>query len=222
MCLTGQFVVAMKRVIIFFCALGAFACIREPEPADLVKHMVVQTNYSVDDVNDTENVFTTYSKFLLRRDTIGYVFPQGDPSDTILVDGLNNMSDYVTPVVNLVETHVTNAGFTRTTSIDDADFAVNIVVLQNFSFFQSVSYPGYYSGYYNYYGYYSPIVTNYYSNYATMVIEVVDVKNFVENGGYKVIWKANIGDLLTTVDLRGKTLEAVDQAFVQSPYFSKD
>lgn len=218
---TGQFV-SMKKVVIFFCVIGAFACTREPEPADLVKHMVVQTIYNVEEVNDAENVFTTYSKFLLRKDTIGYVFPQGDPADTILVDGVN-MSDYVTPVVNEVESKITAAGFERTTSIDDADFVVNIVVLQNFSFFQSVSYPNYYSGYYNYYGYYYPIVTNYYANYATMVIEVVDVKNFIENGSkYKVIWKANIGDLLTTVDLRAKTLEAVDQAFAQSPYFSKD
>jgi hypothetical protein len=54
-----------------------------------------------------------------------------------------------------------------------------------------------------------------------MVIEIVDVKNATGND-YKVIWKAFIGDLYTTFDLKTKTLEAIDQAFVQSPYISKD
>jgi hypothetical protein len=56
-----------------------------------------------------------------------------------------------------------------------------------------------------------------------MVIQVVDNKNYVANGNkYKVIWTAFVGDLAATLDLKGKSLEAVDQAFEQSPYISKD
>jgi hypothetical protein len=107
---------------------------------------------------------------------------------------------------------------------ENPDFALKIVVLENFSFFQTVSYPGYYSGYYGYYGgYYGPVVDTYSSNFVTLVIEVVDIKNYAANGNkYNVIWSAYIGDLLTTYDRKNKILYAVDQAFEQSPYFSKN
>jgi hypothetical protein len=85
-----------------------------------------------------------------------------------------------------------------------------------------VNYSGYYpgSGYYGYYGYYYPVVTNYYSNFVTLVIQVVDVANYDVNDGYRVVWTAFFGDLNATLDLNGKTLEAVESAFDQSPYIS--
>jgi hypothetical protein len=193
-----------------------------PEDADLVKYMVVQTDYDTEEVDGVENIFTTYNTFVLRQDTIGYVSTLTD--DTILVDGVNFEGEFVTPVVDQVTDEVEAGGFLRVEEDENPDFAINIVVLENFSFFQSVSYPGYYSGYYSgYYGYYYPVVNTYYSNFITLIIEVVDIKNYTVNGNkYKVIWKASIGDLGATLDLTGKTLEAVEQAFIQSPYFSKN
>lgn len=197
-------------------------CNMEPQLVERSADMVVQTKYDENSINAASNIFTTYSTFILRIDTIGYVSTRS--TDTILVDGVNiNVTGgYVTPVVNSVLLHLNAAGFVKGTEEEDPDFAVNITVLQDFDFFQTINYPGFYPGYYGYYGYYYPIVTTYYSNYATMVIEVVDIKNFSLNGnGYKVIWKASIGDLISTVDLRTKTLEAIDQAFLQSPYINK-
>jgi hypothetical protein len=51
----------------------------------------------------------------------------------------------------------------------------------------------------------------------------VDIANFAANGNkYRVIWTASMGDLITTDDLRGKSLEAIDQAFIQSSYINKN
>ena len=200
------------------------ACENQPQTADLVRFMAVQTQYDQSDINSTENIFKTYSTFIIRNDTIGYVSSSPN-SDTILVDGINIdvPNGYVTPVVNLIKLKLSEAGFDQVSDSDNPDFAVNVAVLQNFSFLQTINYPRYYSGYYGYYNYYYPIVTTYYANYATLVIEIVDVKNFAANNNkYKVIWKASIGDLISTVDLRGKTLEAIEQAFQQSPYIKKN
>lgn len=206
----------MKRLGVILVVVGLFGCSTEPEIVDLVKYMVVQTQYDQDAITDTENIFNTYGTFTLKRDTLGYVFAYS--SDTILVDGVNS-TDFAKPVAAAVEAGITARGFTRVAENAEPDFAVNIIVLRDFSFFQSVSYPGYYSGYYGYYGYYYPVVSNHYSDYATLVIEVVDIKH-ATNNQYKVIWKAYIGDLLTTTDLKLKTLEAIEQAFKQSPYFT--
>lgn len=199
-----------------------YGCELEPQLGERVAEMVVQTNYEESSVNAEFNIFNTYSTFILRKDTIGFV--SSTSSDTILIDGVNITvpGGFVTPVVNRVEHHLTAAGFNKVEEDENPDFAVNIAVLQNFNLFQTINYPGFYPGYYGYYGYYYPIVTTYYSNYATLIIEIVDIRNYSLNGnGYKVIWKASIGDLISTVDLQKKTLSAVDQAFIQSPYIDK-
>lgn len=212
----------MKRIIILLIALTFLGCAREPELGELVKYMVVETAYDVNQINDEENVFSDYATFVLREDTLGFVSTYS--SDTILMDNANTQIDFVDAVIEKVGEQATTRGFTRVDADEDPDFAIKIVVLENFSFFQAVSYPGYYSGYYGYYGgYYGPVVNTYSSNFITLVIEAVDIKNYTENGEkFVVVWSAYIGDLLTTDDRKNKLLLAVDQAFEQSPYFSKN
>jgi hypothetical protein len=216
----------MKRVVGILLAVGMVACVREPEVADLVKNMVVQTEYDVTEVDGAVNVFTEYSRFALRLDTIGYLSPF--TLDTIMLDVSNPQKElprqtFVKDLVDQLDSNIQARGYMHVEDSDNPDFGVKVVILEQFSFIQTVSYPGYYSGYYGYYGgYYGPVVNTYSSNFVTMVIEVVDIKNFVGNGGkYKVIWSAYIGDLLTSVDRDTKIIEALNQAFVQSPYFSK-
>jgi Domain of unknown function (DUF4136) len=213
----------MKKIAGLLVIITLAGCAREPEVVDLVKYMVVETRYDVDKINEDQNVFKDYSTFVLREDTLGFVSTYSG-SDTILLDEAGTRIDFVASTIERVAEHVTDRGFTRVEEEGHPDFAVKIVVLENFSFFQTVSYPGYYSGYYGYYGgYYGPIVNTYSSNFVTMVIEVVDIKNFLENDSkYQVVWSAYIGDLLTTDDRKNKILVALDQAFEQSPYISKD
>lgn len=212
----------MKRIAAVLFIISIAGCAREPEVVDLVKYMVVETSYDLEQINEEENIFNDYNTFVLREDTLGFVSTY--TSDTILLDEPGTRIDFVNAVIEKASINATERGFTRVEDDEDPDFAIKIVVLENFSFFQTVSYPGYYSGYYGYYGgYYGPIVNTYASNFVTMVIEVVDIKNYATNGNkYEVIWSAYIGDLLTTVDRKNKILYAVDQAFEQSPYFSKN
>jgi hypothetical protein len=212
----------MKRWLFFGGVMLLFlaSCMRTPEDADLVNHMVVQTEYDTSRIKSGDNIFNTYSTFYLRLDTMGYVFNNPN-ADTILIDPIKSGTYYfVSPVVDEIASKIESAGFARVEENNDPDFAVKVVVLENFSYFQSISYP-FYSGYYGYNGYYYPVVSTYYSNSATLLIEIVDIKNFNENGEkYVVVWRAYIGDLLVTLDLTGRTVDAVDRAFNQSPYIS--
>jgi hypothetical protein len=192
-------------------ALAVTACDVQPQTGDLARYMVVQTQYDQEVVNSQSNRFNAYSTFVMRIDTIGYVY-NARPNDTILI------TNYAKSVSRLVRDSFVERGYTLVEQQANPDFAVNIVVLQNFSYYQSIFFPSFYSGYYyGYWGYYGPVVTNHYSNYATLVIEVIDIKH-ATNNQYKWVWKAFIGDLITTIDLEGKTLEAIATAFQQSPY----
>lgn len=192
-------------------AFALTACDIQPQTGELARYMVVQTQYDQEVISNTSNIFNTYSTFVMRIDTIGYV-NNALPNDTIII------SNYAKSVSRLVRDSFVERGYTLVQQQANPDFAVNIVALQNFTFYQTIFFPSYYSGwYYGYWGYYGPVVTNHYSNYATLVIEVVDIKN-ATNNQYKWVWKAFIGDLVSTIDLEGKTLEAIETAFEQSPY----
>ncbi len=209
-----------KFFIVTLTFAGLWGCNLEPQLGELVKDMVVQTQYDQTSVNASQNIFTTYATFTMREDTLGFVSTRY--SNTFIIDGPSD--DFVKPVSRLVRDNIIASGFTKVSPSGNPDFAVNVLVLDNFSFFQTIIYPGYYAGgYYGYYGYYYPFVSTYYASYGTLVIEIVDIKNYTANGNqYKVIWKAYMGDLYATVDLKVKTLEAISQAFVQSPYIIKD
>lgn len=212
----------VRKVLFGVFSLFAFgACMRPPDDADLVKYMVVQTTYDTAQVKESFNVFNTYNTFYIRLDTMGYVLNYPN-ADTILIDPVGNGVEFVSPVVEAVTDAFETVEFQRVEENETPDFAVKVAVLQNFSYYQTIS-NAYYGGYYGYYGYYYPVVSTYYSNTATLLIEVVDVANYVANGGkYVVVWRAYIGDLIKTDNLTVRTIEAVNRAFEQSPYISKN
>lgn len=209
----------MKKFIILLLLPFISACRPEPELADLVRYMVVQTQYDQASINESQNIFHTYSSFTMRLDTLGFVSTRY--SNTYIVDGAGD--DFVRPVSRLVRNSLIHSGFTLVNANENPDFGVNVIVLDNFNFFQTVNYPMFYpGGYFGYYGFFFPIVSTYFSVYGTLVIEVVDIKNYSANGNrYKVIWRAYIGDLYATLDLKNNTLEAIGQAFQQSPYIQR-
>lgn len=215
----------IKRIGIVLSILAVAACSREPEDVELIKHMVVQTDYSEDKINASTNVFNEYSTFVIQKDTAGFI--SSYYSDTIVYDRQTNVMNFnfIKATINAVADSTEDRGFERVEEDENPDFAVKVVVLHNFSYSQFVYYPNYYSGYYGYYGgYWGPIVNTYSSNYWTLVIQVVDIKNSVNNK-YDVIWSAYIGDInvaLNDETRKANILQSVGQAFKQSPYFSKD
>lgn len=200
--------------------LAISGCEREPSMGELVKHMLVQTEYNAAFVNDTENVFDTYSTFVIREDTMGFVSNSSTKKYIIESD----VPGFVEPVVDAIRDNFVSVGYQQVSTEDNPDFAVQVIVLQNFNYYQYLNYGYGYPGsyYYGYYNYYYPVVSTYVANYVTLLIQVVDAKNPNGANEYPIIWSAYIGDLGTTGNLTGNTLEAVDQSFTQSPYLQKD
>jgi hypothetical protein len=212
----------MKRIIFFIVIAAFWACQDKPELAKRVQDMVVQTNY------DASVDFKNFSTFTMPMDTIGLVSNTTDASAIV--------NTYSKSLTAAVRNQMEQQGYLYTPINQTPDLGVNIYVVNDQSVYQSVSpgfgypyggyggygygygYGGYYGGYGGYYNY--PYVNTYVSNQAILVMELADLKNS-QNGNPKVIWTANVGDLITTVDQNAKVLEAVTQAFQQSPYLKK-
>jgi hypothetical protein len=201
----------MKKLVFFILVALALACQDKPELAKLVQDMVVQTSY------DTTVAFQNFTTFTMPMDTIGLVSNATDASAIV--------SDYSKLITASVRNGLETKGYQYTALNQDPDLGVNVFVVNDRSVYQSVSYPGYYSGYGGYYGGYSgfynyPYINTYVSNQAILVIEIADLKNSQTANGL-VIWTANIGDLISSVDQNRKVLEAITQAFQQSPYLTR-
>lgn len=201
----------MKRSLILIgfslCLLG---CHLQPDADELVEHMVVQTRY------DENTCFKCYNSFTLSLDTIGFLSNRS--RDTIAV------GQYVKNVTGAIWDGMVEQGYSYVAKNQDPDLGFATYVVENYSVFQTVNYPSYYSGYYGYGygGYYGvPYVSTYISSTTTLVINLIDLKNRDINGRLKVIWTAYIGDIAKSNDKTGKVLEAIKQAFDQSPYFAK-
>lgn len=186
------------------------ACAPEPDTLKLLDELVVSTNF------DTEADFSEYLTYATPTDTIGYL--NNDPNDTLLV--YSNSFTYPRKVIQAVRAEMESMGYTRVDADEDPDVGMNIYVVQNIDLYQQVYYPPYYGGYYGYYGYsYYPYVQSYVSNTATLIVEMVDLKN-VSGNKVKVVWNAYMGDIISALDYEQQSVDAIYQAFAQSPYLN--
>jgi hypothetical protein len=192
----------------------AMACQPEPDNLLLFDELVVSTNY------DPSADFSAYTTYALPTDTLGFI-SNTNPNDTILVHG--SRSSFPRPVLQQVEENMNSAGYTRVGKHEQPDIGVNVYVVQDLNLFQQVIYPNFYFPYY--YGYssffYYPFVNTYAYNTGALVVEFVDLKHLTMDRKVRVIWNAYMGDVYSTVDLIQQTRDAIDQAFLQSPYLNK-
>jgi hypothetical protein len=189
-------------------ASACWSCRPEPDGAELLDELVVSTNY------DPSADFSSYSTYVLPTDTIGFV-SNTNSNDTIRV--YSSSFQYPRKVIQAAQAELDNM-FTRVSRDEDPDLGINIYVVSNLNLFQQVVYPTYYSYYYGYSGYYYyPYIQTYATNTATLVIEIVDLKNR-NNNQVKVIWNAYMGDVINSLDLEQQSVDAIHQAFLQSPY----
>lgn len=192
------------------------ACQPEPDALRLLDQLVVSTNY------DTNVNFQTYATYSISTDTIGFVSNQSN--DTILV---NSKSTYPRPVLQKVIANLNSMGYTRVAKNENPDMRINVYLVNDYNLFQQVVYPNYYYpsyygygyGYGGYYGY--PYVNTYESNTGSLVVEILDLKTITPDKKVKVIWGAYMGDVYSAIDVIKQSEEAIDQAFIQSPYLQK-
>lgn len=197
--------------------MSLLACQQEPDTLKLLDELVVSTSY------DTTIDFSSYFTYSLATDTIGFVSNK-NPNDTIIV---HQESDFPRPVLQQVELNLNNLGYTRVTKDQNPDWRINVYVINDYNLFQQVVYSSYYYpsyygygyGYGSYYGY--PYVNTYAVNTGSLVVEILDLRNVTPDNKIKVIWSAYMGDVYNSIDVIKQSQKAIDQAFVQSPYLSK-
>lgn len=211
----------MRIVVYLFAGITAalgWSCQTEPDSAKLIDQMVVSTNF------DPEADFSVYTTYAIPTDTIGFV--SNNSTDTIIT---SPESTFPRHVLSAIRRNLDDRGYTRVGRREDPDLGVNVMVVNDFNVFQEVVYPGgfgypgsYYSGYWGYGSYYSyPYVNTYAYNTGVLIIELVDLKNRTPDNKVKVIWDAYLGDVYSTIDRIKQSDDAINQAFIQSPYLGK-
>lgn len=210
----------MKGFVYFFSTITAvvtWSCQTEPDSAKLIDDMVVSTNY------DTEADFSAYTTYAIPTDTIGFL--SNSVEDTIIT---SPDSSFPRHVLTAIRQNLDDRGYTRVNKNQDPDVGINVMVVNDFNVFQEIVYPSYgypgnyYSGYYGYGSYYYyPYINTYAYNTGVLIIEVVDLKNRTPDNKVKVVWDAYMGDVYSTIDRLAQSEDAIDQAFIQSPYLGK-
>jgi hypothetical protein len=205
---------AVKKLLIIVLAVTVSACRLQPNADELLNDMVVVTNY------DQSVNFADFPTYTMPLDSVGLI------TNESTMDWLTD--DFATLVTGSVRRNLNNTGRTRVEKDQSPALAINVYVVKNVQMYQNVIYPnyygggygGYYGGYYGYPGYYNyPQVVNYQTQTAILIIEFVDLLNLDPvSHEARVIWAANIGDIINSYDPKKKVDEAIDQAFAQSEY----
>lgn len=201
--------------IVVVAAIALAGCRPEPEAAELVDQLVVSTNY------DKTADFSAIATYSIPTDTIGFISERSP--DTIIVAPKNTFPRTVLQAVNA---DLQARGYTRVTRKENPDIGINVLVVNDFNVFQDVVYPnnygGYYGGYYGYNSWYSyPYVQTYAYNTGVLIIEIVDLKRLTPDNKVRVLWSAYMGDVYSTLDLERQAVDAIHQAFTQSPYLTR-
>lgn len=199
-------------------AVAVTACQKEPSTSSLHKDYLVYT------AHDTGADFASFATYYL--------------PDSILLIGNKDKTEYwkdanALEIVNTVADRMNASGYTRTDDKQTADLGIQLSYVQRVTYFVGYDYP-YWWWYYPYYwtpgywgdwvGWHYPYRVYYGYTAGSMLMEMVNLEGD-QAGGKKlsIVWDSFIGGLLTSneeVNLR-RTLAAVEQAFVQSPYLKK-
>ncbi|MCX6268305.1 MAG: DUF4136 domain-containing protein [Bacteroidetes bacterium] len=199
----------MKTKLLILIAFGWLAftsCSKYPPASSRVAEDLAI--YTQVDVNTDFNNYKTFSM----PNTIVYI----DGKDT---STLNNSN--ATVLLNRIALDMKNRGFEQIANTGKPDFGFNVTAIKTttttvYSPGWYYGYPGYYPWGYPSYGY--PYYPTYISSYSagTVIIDLVDLKNVVNNT-IMVRWNAFIRGLVTNMHTQTEITNSVDQAFKQTP-----
>lgn len=207
--MTGRYL-AMHKVYFLLAGLSLLFMGCEPSPSaeELNQNLVVQTAF-----DETIN-FKNYNTYSIPLDTLGLI--SNSVNDTLL------LGEYSKMVTQRLKSNMDSRGYTWVEKSQSPDLGLTAFVVNNFNVFQTINYPNYYGGYYSpYYGYYYPVVNTYASNSGILIIQLVDLNQKTSQNQFRVIWNCYIGDIIASPDPAGKSVEAVDQAFMQTSVIGK-
>jgi hypothetical protein len=194
------------------------ACRKEPTSDQLTIEPVVATYY------DRGTDFNSLQTFCLPS-TVGLI------SSTNLNDTLLGPVK-AAQILNQLNTRLTERGFNSVDITQNPDIVANVFVIKDLNSSSVISpgywwgYPGYYDPYYwGYPGsyYYYPFTYTYTYETGTLVIELVDMKHRTQNNDKLFVsWNMLASGVLSDSNSENmqQAIDAIDQAFEQSPYLT--
>lgn len=206
----------MKKISILALVLACtliVSCQKDPDTDNLDGSYLVYTNY------DTDTDFKSINSF--------YVI------DSILIIDNSEKSNYWNnsnsqKIVNAFEAQLATAGYELAESIEEADAVLQLSYINNTYYFTSYSqgpwwnsYPGYWN--WGNWGWYYPYSFSYSYSTGSIIGELVNTNAPTPlDDKLTVVWNTYICGLLNGNNLSmSRTMEAISQAFNQSPYLQK-
>jgi hypothetical protein len=183
--------------------LVAVSCSKYPSTSDrLLEDLVVLTQY------DTKINFNEYLTYSMPTSIVKVT-----STDTTYLTNSEAMA-----CLNEIDKQMQSRGFVKSVSPAKPDLGIQVTYYEN-TYVQAYYYPGGYWGY-PYYYYYYPYYPTYYSTYTAGManIGLFDLKNVTQpNNTIYLRWNAMIRGLLTNTHTNSDIINAIDQAFVQTP-----
>lgn len=208
----------LRYIAIVLLAVAVTACQKEPSTSDLHKDYLVYTAY------DTDTKFADFATYYL--------------PDSILIIGTNDKTEYwkdadAMQIVNTVAERLDAAGYTRSTDKVSANLGMQLSYVKQVTYFVGNDYD-YWWWYYPYYwtpgywgdwlGWHYPYQVYYGYTAGSLLMEMINLEADQTSGKkLPIIWDSYIGGLLTSSETlnQQRTIDAVEQAFEQSPYLIK-
>lgn len=205
--------------ILFLLPLLFVACEKDPDDSKLDYDFVVYTSY------DQDAKFSDYQTYYI--------------PDSVLLISDKEKAEYMTnddgdKVIDAIVDQMNSRGYRRVDDKKDADLGIQTSFVQNAYYFYNYSgssywwsgYPGYWNP--NYWGggngWYYPYPITYGYQVGALLSEIVNLKGAKTRTDEKlpVLWTAYMTGLLSGSDKINTLLsvQAVDQAFAQSPYIT--
>jgi len=203
----------IKLALSLFMIVMISGCYKDPLYNELSSNFTVSTNR---DLAANYNSYKTYHI----SDTIAFL--NNSSQDSMIVGNDAKL------MVDAVKNNLNARGYTYVSRNSKPDLGISMIAIKNVQ--AGVIYPGwwyggyygwwggYWGGYYPYYPYGVPyVVTS-----GNVVIDMLDLKNAPTEEKYNVLWTAWVGGgLATTTSVNIQlSVDAINQAFVQSPYIN--
>ena len=197
----------MKKKLLFLPLLTLLfaACEQTPDTDKLDDDYLVYTNYDKNSDYSSINTFYAIDSILLISNQNNPTYWNNASSQKIIDEFRKNMIDY---------------GYTEVEYPEEADAILQLSYVST-----TYYYYDYVNGnpWWNSYGWYYPFYVPYNFSTGSIIGELVDMNSrTIDTDKLTVIWNAYICGLLSGNSLSmSKTIDGIDQAFLQSSYLSK-
>lgn len=205
----------MKKLLILTLSVAALlvSCQKDPDTDELDNSYLVYTNY------DPDTDFKSFETFYL----IDSILIIDNSEKTTYWNNANSEK-----IIDAFGAKLAVAGYALADNVDEADIVLQLSYVNTTYYFTSYgpgpwwnSYPGYWN--WGGWGWYYPYSFSYSYSTGSIIGELVDTNSPTPlNDKLTVVWNAYICGLLNGNNLSlSRTMEAIDQAFEQSPYLKK-